>query len=80
MDEISQQKYIFFYNNSYFLQKDWQVKENVDIPFNYMIGADGRTYEARGWSIESEHSSIRADRVISVVLIGNLLRQSIHQK
>lgn len=46
------------------------MNENIDIPFNYMIGGDGRIYEARGWSIESEHSHIRADRVISVALIG----------
>lgn len=50
----------------------WHQKENIDIPFNFMIGGDGRVYEARGAKIESDHSSINSDCSISIALIGLL--------
>lgn len=52
------------------LQKMWQRNEDIDIPFNYLIGGDGRAYEARGWSIENERSPIHSDTSLSIALIG----------
>lgn len=53
----------------FFFQKMWLQKENIDIPFNYLIGGDGRAYEVRGWSIQS-NSDIRRNTSLSIGLIG----------
>lgn len=42
-----------------------------EIPFNFLIGSDGRTYEGRGWSIQSGHTPIREDMVLSIAFMGN---------
>ncbi|XP_031618074.1 peptidoglycan-recognition protein 1-like isoform X2 [Contarinia nasturtii] len=61
-------KCIMFLHN---YQKMWHHKENIDIPFNYLIGGDGRAYEVRGWSFESDHSPIHRNTSLSIALIGN---------
>lgn len=48
----------------------WHEKENIDIPFNYLIGGDGRAYEARGWHHESDHVPIHSNSSLSIAFIG----------
>lgn len=33
-------------------------------------GGDGRVYEARGWTIESDHSPIHGNSSLSIAFIG----------
>lgn len=54
----------------FLLQEWWKKSENIDIPYNYLIGGDGRAYEARGWSIESDHSPIHTNSSLSIAFIG----------
>lgn len=49
----------------------WQQKENIDIPFNFLIGGDGRVYEARGWSVESD-TFIHSNSSVSIAFVGKL--------
>lgn len=60
---------MFVYN----YQKMWQQQQNTDIPFNFLIGGDGRAYEARGWSVQSEQQFIPSNSSISIAFIGKLL-------
>ncbi|XP_054260654.1 peptidoglycan recognition protein 1-like [Macrosteles quadrilineatus] len=39
-----------------------------DVPFNFMIGADGRVYEGRGWTLEPHR-----DMLFAPELMGNYL-------
>lgn len=48
----------------------WQEEENIDIPYNYLIGGDGRAYEARGWHRESDHVPIHSNSSLSIAFIG----------
>ncbi|CAG5039168.1 unnamed protein product [Parnassius apollo] len=37
--------------------QSWFIKYyNYDIPYNFIIGNDGRVYEGRGWGIEGAHT------------------------
>lgn len=58
---------MFVYN----YQKMWQQQQNTEIPFNFLIGGDGRAYEARGWSVQSEQQFIPSNSSISIAFIGN---------
>lgn len=40
------------------LQNQSIHEQNIDIPFNFLIGDDGQTYEGRGWSHETGLSNI----------------------
>ncbi|XP_055323668.1 peptidoglycan-recognition protein SB1-like [Sitodiplosis mosellana] len=61
---------MFVYN----YQKWWKQTENCDIPFNYLVGGDGRAYEARGWSVESDYSPIHSNSSLSIAFIGNFTK------
>lgn len=60
----------FIYSFIVCTQNAWQQRNGSDIPFNYMIGGDGRVYEARGWAIESDQTPIRSDFSLSIAFIG----------
>lgn len=64
----------FVYN----YQKMWQQQHNTEIPFNFLIGGDGRAYEARGWSVQSEQQFIPSNSSISIAFIGKLLHIKHH--
>lgn len=51
-------------------QRMWQQNNNIDIPYNYLIGGDGRAYEARGWSIANDLSPIHSNASLSIAFIG----------
>lgn len=34
------------------------IENQIDIPFNFLVGEDGQTYEGRGWVHESGFSNI----------------------
>lgn len=42
----------------------------MQIQFSKNSGGDGRAYEARGWSIESDHSPIHGNSSLSIAFIG----------
>lgn len=46
----------------------WQQKQNIDIPFNFLIGGDGRAY--RGGL--SDQQIIRSNNSVSIAFIGKL--------
>lgn len=46
--------------------------QNVDIPYNFLIGGDGKTYEAKGWMHQSGFVKLPSKNVtLTVALIGN---------
>lgn len=41
-----------------------------DIPYNFLIGGDGETYEGRGWSEQSGFSFIPRNSSLTIGIIG----------
>lgn len=58
----------------------WLEKEKIDIPYNYLIGGDGRAYEARGWHLESDHMPIHSNSSLSIAFIGEKRMLDIYQQ
>uniref|UniRef100_A0A1B0CGU9 Putative peptidoglycan recognition protein n=1 Tax=Lutzomyia longipalpis TaxID=7200 RepID=A0A1B0CGU9_LUTLO len=54
------------------LQHDFRGRNFTDVPHNFLVSNDGRTFEAQGWRLQSEFSGL-AERNISLAvgLIGN---------
>ncbi|XP_037930746.1 peptidoglycan-recognition protein 3-like [Teleopsis dalmanni] len=54
--------------------KEMQNKVNViksEIPYNFLIGGDGITYEVRGWDYESGYASVPQNSTLVIGLIGS---------
>lgn len=43
---------------------------DMDIPYNFLIGGDGQTYEARGWSFESGFKEIPQNTSLTIGFMG----------
>lgn len=51
---------------------NWLQDQNIsDIPFNFLIGGDGKTYEVRGWNYLSGFDLPNNNKSFSVGLIGD---------
>uniref|UniRef100_A0A1L8E3G7 Putative peptidoglycan recognition protein n=1 Tax=Nyssomyia neivai TaxID=330878 RepID=A0A1L8E3G7_9DIPT len=54
------------------LQNDFRERNFTDVPHNFLISNDGRTFEAQGWRLQSEFHGLRERNISLVVgLIGN---------
>lgn len=47
------------------------MSTGADIPFNFLIGGDGQTYEARGWSHQSGVDEVLANTSLTIAFIGD---------
>lgn len=46
----------------------------VDIPYNFLVGGDGHTYEGRGWhNHDALNHSLKNHTTLSVALIGKFV-------
>lgn len=47
------------------------MSTGVDIPFNFLIGGDGQTYEARGWTHQSGVAEVPASSSLTIAFMGD---------
>jgi len=55
-----------------------QQEYETNIPFNFLIGGDGRMYEIRGWMYASGFDLPRNNETITVGLIGDFTHHESH--
>ncbi|CAD7002421.1 unnamed protein product [Ceratitis capitata] len=55
------------------MQKQYQMTlgNAQEVPFNFLIGGDRQTYEARGWNYESGLNVARQNATLVIAFIGN---------
>ncbi|XP_012157241.1 peptidoglycan-recognition protein LD isoform X1 [Ceratitis capitata] len=55
------------------MQKQYQMTlgNAQEVPFNFLIGGDRQTYEARGWNYESGLNLARQNATLVIAFIGN---------
>nr|XP_014100311.2 peptidoglycan-recognition protein SC2 isoform X2 [Bactrocera oleae] len=55
------------------LQKQYQKQLGMaqEVPFNFLIGGDRQTYEARGWNYESGLNWVAQNATLVIAFIGN---------
>ncbi|XP_053953244.1 peptidoglycan-recognition protein SD [Anastrepha ludens] len=55
------------------LQREYQEKQGIiqELPFNFLIGGDRQTYEARGWNYESGLPLVQQNASLVIAFIGN---------
>ncbi len=49
--------------------------QNSTLPYNFLIGGDGETYEVRGWSVPSGFSFVPHNSSLAIGILGNITSQ-----
>lgn len=58
------------------IQSNWINSNCTDLPYNFLVGGDGQTYEGRGWNIESGFDDVPNKNIsLSIGVIGTFTVQ-----